>query len=83
VFREEGTELPRVAADQAQVGLPIVMGALEAGDRVYFKAGHEIDHTGIYMGDGRFIHASGSGGAVRIDDLFDARWQRIYAGARR
>ena len=83
VFREEGRELPRVACDQARVGLPVVLGALEAGDRVYFQAGHEIDHTGIYMGDGRFIHASGSGGAVRIDDLFDTRWQRIYAGAMR
>lgn len=83
VFREEGRELPRVACDQARVGLPVVLGALEAGDRVYFQAGHEIDHTGIYMGDGRFIHASGSGGAVRIDDLFDTHWQRIYAGAMR
>ncbi len=83
VFREEGRDLPRVACDQANVGTPVVLGALEAGDRVYFRAGQEVDHTGIYMGDGRFIHASGSGGAVRIDDLFEARWQRIYAGAMR
>lgn len=83
VFQEEGRKLPRVACDQAQVGVPVALGALEPGDRVYFQAGHEIDHTGLYMGSGRFIHASGSGGAVRIDDLLSPRWQRIYAGARR
>jgi cell wall-associated NlpC family hydrolase len=83
VFGEGGIDLPRVACDQAQVGTPIGLGALEPGDRIYFQAGHEIDHTGIYIGNGRFIHASGSGGAVRVDDLMGARWQRIYAGARR
>jgi hypothetical protein len=83
VFAEEGRKLPRVACDQANVGVPISLGALEAGDRVYFQSGREIDHTGIYMGNGRFIHASGSGDAVRVDDLLAARWQRIYAGGRR
>jgi len=83
VFKEEGVALPRIACDQANVGMPVVMGALEPGDRVYFQAGKEIDHTGMYIGGGRFIHASGSGDAVRIDELFTNRWQRIYAGARR
>lgn len=83
VFAEEGRKLPRVACDQANVGVPVALGALEAGDRVYFQSGREIDHTGIYMGNGRFIHASGSGDAVRVDDLLAARWQRIYAGGRR
>lgn len=83
VYGEEGRKLPRVACDQANVGVPIALGALEPGDRVYFQSGHEIDHTGIYMGNGRFIHASGGGRAVRIDDLLSAGWQRIYAGARR
>jgi hypothetical protein len=83
VFAEEGIHLPRVAADQYEVGFPVSQSALQAGDRLYFQSGTEVDHTGIYIGDHRFIHSSSSGGGVRVDDLAEPRWQRLYVGARR
>lgn len=83
VLREEGISLPRVACDQAKVGITVPLAMLEPGDRLYFQSGREIDHTGLYIGGGRFIHASGSGGCVRVDDLFSERWQRLYVCARR
>ena len=83
VFAEEGIHLPRVADDQYQVGFPVPQTSLRPGDRLYFRSGSEVDHTGIYIGDSHFIHSSSSGGGVRVDDLTEPRWQRIYVGARR
>jgi len=83
VFAEEGIRLPRVAVDQAGVGMAVDRRSLQPGDRVYFQSGHEIDHTGIYIGQERFIHSTSSGGGVIVSDLSAAKWTRIYAGARR
>ncbi len=83
VFAEEGIRLPRVAVDQAAVGMAVDRGALQPGDRVYFRSGSEIDHTGIYIGEGRFIHSTRSGGGVIVSELSSPKWTRIYAGARR
>lgn len=83
VFGEEGIHLPRVADRQACVGIPIPPEALEPGDRLYFQTESAVDHTGIYIGDGRFIHASGSAGCVTIDNFFAPKWQRLFAWAMR
>ena len=61
--------LPRTAHEQALVGMPIYrLEELQPGDRLYFKMRYEsqISHTGIYIGNGNFVHAShGKGGARR------------------
>ena len=65
VYRTFGARLPRVARDQARVGVAVAPTpeALRPGDRLYFKASHKyIDHTGIYWGDGMMIHSSGGRG---------------------
>jgi cell wall-associated NlpC family hydrolase len=83
-FRTEGVGLPRTAAQQALVGQTVPTEALKAGDRLYFSAsGTRIDHTGLYMGDGLFVHASGSGRRVIVSSLFEPRNWNIYVGARR
>jgi cell wall-associated NlpC family hydrolase len=57
---------------------------LRAGDRLYFSAsGSRVDHTGLYMGDGLFVHASGSGRQVMVSNLFTPRNWNIFVGARR
>lgn len=80
-----GLNLPRTAAEQAQVGTPILnYQDLQKGDRLYFwdaKRG-KIGHTGIYIGGGRFVHSS-SGHKGIATDVLSARWQKICVAARR
>lgn len=84
VFSQCGRSLPRTAAQQFTIGEAVERDALLPGDRVYFydKSG-KIGHTGIYMGDDRFVHASSNRSAVAIDSLSDSAYVRTYAGARR
>ena len=72
VFNRNGVKLPRTSRQQAQVGrdLPTSIGALKAGDLIFFRTeGSRIDHVAMYAGRNRIIHSSSSGGGVRYDDL--------------
>ena len=83
-FGSCGIRLPRTAATQAKVGMAVSPENLQPGDRLYFSAsGTRIDHTGLYMGDGLFVHASGSGRKVMVSKLFQGRNWNIFVGARR
>jgi cell wall-associated NlpC family hydrolase len=83
-FRACGYRLPRTAAEQARVGMRVEVKDLLPGDRLYFSAsGRRVDHTGIYMGNGLFVHASGSGRSVIVSRLADPYNWNIYVGARR
>ena len=83
-FKACGINLPRTAATQAKVGQAVSPENLQPGDRLYFSAsGTRIDHTGLYMGDGLFVHASGSGRKVIVSKLFQGRNWNIFVGARR
>ncbi len=80
-----GKNLPRTAAEQANVGMQITRYEdLRKGDRLYFwdaKRG-KIGHTGIYLGNGMFVHSS-SGHKGIATDVLSARWQKICVAARR
>lgn len=83
-FAACGYRLPRTAAEQARVGQAVDPSHLQAGDRLYFSAsGTRIDHTGLYMGNGLFVEASGSGRAVIVSNLFSPRKWNLYVCARR
>lgn len=83
-FADCGVQLPRTAATQARIGTAVAPSNLQAGDRLYFSAsGTRIDHTGLYMGNGLFVHASGSGRRVMVSNLFEGRNWNIFVGARR
>ncbi len=84
VFSRCGTPLPRAAGAQADVGLPVLATELRPGDRIYFRGrSGAIDHTGIYIADGCFIHASGRHDRVVISRLDDPYYAGRYAFARR
>lgn len=76
--------LPRTSRELARVqGPKISAERLSSGDLVFFGSGNEVWHVGIYVGEGRFVHAPSSGGTVRLDALDNPYWQRHYSGAKR
>lgn len=85
VYREvPGLALPRATTDMYAMSLPrIEPAALAPGDLVFFRIGRHVAHVGIYIGDGRFVHAPSRGRVVRVDRLDDRYWRPRYAGARR
>lgn len=81
-----GLDLPRTASEQALVGQPITrLENLQAGDRLYFweNKRNKIGHTGIYLGNGYFVHSSRGHNGVATDYLGSAKWLKILVAARR
>ena len=78
-------DLPRTAASQFREGFLVSREELKPGDLVFFKNTYKrgISHVGIYVGEGRFVHAASSRRAVVVDQL-DAEYYRTrFAGGRR
>ena len=81
VFAMLGIAVPRTADAQYYAGHPTV-GGMVAGDLVFFQTYLPgPSHVGIYLGAGRFIHASGHG--VMVSSLADTYWSARYLGAKR
>jgi len=74
--------LPRTTRAQAQLGQRVSRSQLREGDLVFFKIGPDNRHAGIYVGNGRFAHASYSKG-VTISALNNTYWKRHYWQSRR
>jgi hypothetical protein len=69
---------------QSRVGRRIDRDALRAGDLVFFNTlGYANSHVGVYVGEGRFVHAPALRGRVRIEGLDEAYWRTRFNGARR
>ena len=85
VFRDMlDLRLPRTSRELAATQGPrIATDRLAGGDLVFFGSGGQVSHVGIYVGEGRFVHAPNSGGTVRLDRLDGAWWRDHYTGARR
>jgi len=70
VFKKNGINLPRHSSHQAMIGKKIGFSELQKGDLVFFDTSkefkHIVNHVGIYIGDGQFIHASSGGKRVMI-----------------
>ena len=76
--------LPRTSRELAQVQGPrIAPEKLAAADLVFFGSRGNVSHVGIYVGEGRFVHAPSSGGTVRLDKLDGPYWRDHYSGAKR
>jgi cell wall-associated NlpC family hydrolase len=81
-----GLVLPRRADEQAKDSslLAIRQDELKPGDLVFFNTmKRTFSHVGIYVGEGKFIHAPRTGSAVRVEDMRDAYWAKRFTGARR
>ncbi|MGE8227040.1 MAG: C40 family peptidase [Stenotrophomonas sp.] len=76
--------LPRTSRELAAIqGPKIAPDRLTAGDLVFFGNKGNVFHVGIYVGEGRFVHAPSTGGTVRLDHLDGAYWRDHYTGAKR
>lgn len=75
-------ELPRTTSDQILEGQRIARDELNPGDLVFFRPPGPYRHVGVYVGEGRFLHASSSQGVIisRLDNVY---WNRYYWQARR
>ena len=79
-----GVQTPRVASDQFQASRPVKIDDLQAGDLVFFKLSrYKVNHVGIYMGQGFFIHAPAKGKSVSVRNLGTPYWKKHMIGAGR
>lgn len=85
VFRDVlDVRLPRTSRELADIqGPKIDPDRLAAADLVFFGTRGDISHVGIYVGEGRFVHAPRTGGTVRLDRLDGPYWRDHYTGAKR
>lgn len=82
-YKSVGVTLPRTAREQSVLGTPIDSDEMVAGDIVAFRHPRRGYHTGIYIGDGKFIHSPRRGKSVEITSLSDPYFSSTFLGARR
>ena len=83
-FRKVGIALPRDTFSLRKIGIEIDLDDLVKGDLVFFdQEGKKSSHVGIYLGDGRFVHAPSTGGKVRADKIDLTYWRKHFNEARR
>ena len=79
------TKLPRTASQQWKVTERINKDSLQQGDLVFFKSKRSPSgwHVGFYLGEGKFIHSPGRKDKVKISNLEDKYYSKMYKGAGR
>jgi cell wall-associated NlpC family hydrolase len=76
--------LPRTTAEIEQAGMPIDVSELQPGDLVFYNTlGRSFSHVGIFLGDGKFIHAPRAGAQIRVENMHLPYWTQRFNGARR
>ncbi|MEY3262400.1 MAG: hypothetical protein RLZZ620_1452 [Pseudomonadota bacterium] len=79
-----GIKLPRTIQQMSNVGTGIGQQPPAPGDLVFFNTtGERYSHAGIYVGQGRFVHAPSAGGTVRLERIDSPYWAARYTEARR
>jgi cell wall-associated NlpC family hydrolase len=78
-----GIRVPRTAAEQFRIGLPVDRSELQPGDLIFMHLTNKELHVAIALDSQLFVHAPSSGGQVRIDSLIAPPYARGFIGARR
>lgn len=82
-FGKVGVYLSRSAASQFGYGTPIPKSDIKRGDLLFFSNGSRIGHVGIYLGNGKMVHASTYDTGVIVSNIGIGYYINNYAGARR
>lgn len=83
-YQSVGVKLPRTAREQSSIGQRIMrVEDMRAGDIVAFRHPRRGYHTGIYVGDGKFVHSPRRRSSVKISSLDDPYFNNTFLGARR
>jgi len=83
-YKQAGVSLPRSTDEQLRLSQPLRGAHLRRGDLLFFdQEGKKKSHVGIYLGDGRFVHAPSSGKTVRTDRLDSPYWKKHLSEVRR
>ena len=85
IYKHFGITLSRTSSGQSGNGKTVAKSDMKAGDIICFSnssGSKKIGHVGIYVGDGKFIHAPRKGTTVRTDKLNNKYWSKVYMGGR-
>jgi hypothetical protein len=87
IYKKEGVAIPRTAYEQSKVGKEVSRYDLKKGDLLFFltdkKRGIPITHVGMYIGDGKFIHAASRRQGIIISSLEKSRYSSLFVKATR
>jgi len=85
ILRQRGLKPPRTAAGYRTYGHPVARGQWQTGDLILFANTYKrgISHIGVYLKDGKFVHAASTRQGVRVDSLMTGYFAKKYWGARR
>jgi cell wall-associated NlpC family hydrolase len=82
-YASNGLAVPRTSRDQFDAARKIALAEAAEGDLVFFQDQEKLSHVGIYLGDGRFVHAPSSGGVVSVANIDAPYYQRYLVGVGR
>ncbi len=87
VYKKNGIHIPRTSLNQSKFGKFVSRRNLKIGDLVFFDTSKHrrgyVNHVGIYIGNGKFIHASSAKKKVVITNLNKPFYSSRFKGARR
>lgn len=84
VYNLCGVNIPRTSAEQFRTGDKVARDSLKDGDLVFFGASSDrINHVGIYVGNGRFVHAPRRGDEIKVSTLDEKYFAERFVGGRR
>jgi cell wall-associated NlpC family hydrolase len=84
VYNLCGLSIPRTSREQFKAGESVTKEDLQDGDLIFFGSSDDsINHVGIYVGNGRFVHAPRRGEEIRVTSVDESYFEKRYVGARR
>jgi cell wall-associated NlpC family hydrolase len=87
LYKKHRIDLPRTAYAQSKKGRPIDINNLQKGDLLFFltdkKRGIPVTHVGIYIGEGKFIHAASKKDGIIISPITHGTYRERFVEARR
>ncbi len=82
-YRNSGIAVPRTSREQLRQARPVSLRELLPGDLLFFRERRKVTHVGLYVGEGRFIHASTGERMVKLSSLTSPYWREHLIGAGR